>query len=133
MISGVVDTHAIIWYLFDDRRLSTAAQGFIDSAGERGDSIGVSPITLVEVIYLLEKGRLQAGTEPLIISALQSPESVFVEVPFDLAVAQALKRVERSKVPDMPDRIIAATALTLNVPILSRDAQIQVSGIDTIW
>jgi hypothetical protein len=33
----------------------------------------------------------------------------------------------------MPDRIIAATALYLRVPVISRDYEIQLSGVDTIW
>ena len=34
---------------------------------------------------------------------------------------------------DMPDRIIAATALTLGVPVISRDSKIQLSSVSTIW
>jgi predicted nucleic acid-binding protein len=37
-------------------------------------------------------------------------------------------------VPDMPDRIIAATALSLSLPLVTRDAKIQaVTTIQTIW
>jgi PIN domain nuclease of toxin-antitoxin system len=32
-----------------------------------------------------------------------------------------------------PDRIIAATALTLNLPLITRDAAIRAAGIETIW
>ncbi|WP_336389855.1 PIN domain-containing protein [Scytonema hofmannii] len=42
-------------------------------------------------------------------------------------------QVERAQVPDLPDRIIAATALYLGVPIISRDNKIQLSSINTIW
>lgn len=34
---------------------------------------------------------------------------------------QSLRQVYRSQIPDLPDRIIAATALYLNVPVISRD------------
>ena len=51
----------------------------------------------------------------------------------DLAVARSLGKVPREKVPDMPDRIIAATALSLGVPLITRDAAISASGIETIW
>ena len=44
-----------------------------------------------------------------------------------------LKSIDRSQIPDLPDRIIAATALYLNVPVISRDRRIQLSSIDTIW
>lgn len=35
--------------------------------------------------------------------------------------------------PDMPDRIIAGTALHLKLPLITRDHKIQLSQIDTIW
>jgi PIN domain nuclease of toxin-antitoxin system len=46
---------------------------------------------------------------------------------------QALRQVPRAQVPDMPDRIVAATAVYLGVPVISRDARIQSSIIQTVW
>lgn len=43
---------------------------------------------------------------------------------------QCLRQVDRSQIPDLPDRIIAATALYLNVPVISRDRRIQLSRIE---
>jgi predicted nucleic acid-binding protein len=34
---------------------------------------------------------------------------------------------------DLPDRLIAATALPLRVPVISRDRRIQASALDTVW
>lgn len=99
----------------------------------QANHIGMSPITLVEAIYLVERGRIPGETLPLIVGALQQPDSVFVQVPFDLEVAQALQQVSRAHIPDMPDRIVAATALHLSVPVISRDGRIQASSIQTIW
>jgi len=36
-------------------------------------------------------------------------------------------------VPDMPDRIIAATALHLDLPLVTRDRAIQAAGLKAIW
>jgi PIN domain nuclease of toxin-antitoxin system len=33
----------------------------------------------------------------------------------------------------MPDRIIAGTALSYGVPIISRDRKISASAVETIW
>jgi PIN domain nuclease of toxin-antitoxin system len=33
----------------------------------------------------------------------------------------------------LPDRIIVATALHLGVPLISRDRQIQLAEVETIW
>jgi len=48
-------------------------------------------------------------------------------------VVEALTRVPRTHVPDMPDRIIAATALHLGLPLMTRDRSIQRAGVRTIW
>jgi PIN domain nuclease of toxin-antitoxin system len=66
-------------------------------------------------------------------TALNAPQSIFAGLPLDLRVARALSQIDVFKVPDMPDRIIAATALHLGVPLISRDAKIQASNISTIW
>jgi hypothetical protein len=60
--SAVVDTHTIIWYLNADARLSGRAKRFIDEAGRRGMPVLISSISLVEVVYLCEKGRITLDT-----------------------------------------------------------------------
>jgi predicted nucleic acid-binding protein len=64
---------------------------------------------------------------------VESDDALLVEIPFDRNIALTLRQVDRSQIPDLPDRIIAATALNLNVPVISRDRRIQLSSIDTIW
>jgi predicted nucleic acid-binding protein len=51
----------------------------------------------------------------------------------DRAVVDAVEIVSRNDVPDMPDRIVAATALALQLPLVSRDARIRASQVQTIW
>jgi predicted nucleic acid-binding protein len=64
---------------------------------------------------------------------VESDDALLVEIPFDRNIALTLRQVDRSQIPDLPHRIIAATALYLNVPVISRDRRIQLSSIDTIW
>ena len=64
---------------------------------------------------------------------LRDPETVLTEVPFDSTVAEMMRLVPRGDVPDLPDRIIAATALKYGVPVISRDAKIRVAKLQTIW
>ena len=133
MILGVADTHAAIWYLFDDKRLSGTAGDFIDQAAEAGGRIAVSSITLAEIVYLIEKNRILANVYLDLRAALADPEHVFKETPFTADVVEAMRRVPRSDVPDMPDRIVAATAIYLDGPVISRDGRIRASRVQTIW
>ena len=66
-------------------------------------------------------------------SALDNPKHVFKEAPFTSDVVKAMQQVSREDVPDMPDRIVAATAVYLGVPLISRDSNIRASNVQTVW
>jgi predicted nucleic acid-binding protein len=110
MLRAVADTHTVVWYLYDDARLS-----------------------LAEMIYLIEKGRIDAAALTRLMAALDAADAVLVEIPFDRHVAQAMTRVARTEVSDLPDRIIAATALHWGIPVISHDRKIQKSTLTTVW
>lgn len=133
MLHAVADTHIIIWYLFADSRLSVTAHTLIEDTATAGDQIAISSITLAEIVYLSEKGRIAAATFTRLTNALDETNPMLVEIPFDRQVAQALYSIRRNEVPDLPDRIIAATALHLNVPLITRDHKIQLANVNTIW
>lgn len=133
MIALVLDTHAAIWLLHGDSRLSRHALEQIDAATQRGMQIAISSLSLVETAYLEEKGRIPVGTLEGLLALLSSAEPVLVEVPVTRHIIQDLMRISRISVPDMPDRVIAATAPSLGVPLVSRDGQIQDSEVVTVW
>jgi PIN domain nuclease of toxin-antitoxin system len=133
MLRAIADTHSVIWYLFDDGRLSTTAGAAIDEAAANGDQIGFSSISLVEIVYLVEKGRVDRTTLHRLIAVVDHSDAVLVEVPVDRHVAETMQRVSRTEIPHMPDRIIAATALGLGVPVISQDGDIRGSTVPTIW
>ena len=133
MSSVVADTHAIVWYLANDARLSQTAMHALDRASATGGPIYVPSICLVELTYLVEKGRLPSLARDRLIRALDEPFAPCRLVPLDRTVADALQLIDRSEVPDMPDRVIAATAAVLAVPLISRDAKIRASTVQTLW
>ncbi|MEM4284535.1 MAG: type II toxin-antitoxin system VapC family toxin [Candidatus Caldarchaeum sp.] len=133
MGSIVADTHAVIWYLAASPKLSPIALASLEATAQAGDVIYIASISLVEVIYLAEKGRLPEIALQRLSNALTDPAMSFAVVPLDLAIAQRVQQIPRDLLPDMPDRIIAATALHLNLPLVTRDQRIQAIGIKTIW
>jgi len=101
--------------------------------GRNGLEVGVSAITLVEILYLSEKGRIPIDAFNDVMVLLERPNAAFVEIAFDRSISRSMERILRSDVPDMPDRIIAATALHLSLPVISRDGRIRALNIETIW
>lgn len=95
--------------------------------------IGVSSITLAEIVYLAERGRIPADTLDSALAILADPESELVEIPFNHEIALRMGAVTREEVSEMPDRMVVATGLRYRVPIISRDGEIRAAGIQTIW
>ena len=133
-MSGIIaDTHAIIWYLTKSNRLSRVAFDFFESTIRNNEIIYISVITIVEIVYLVEKGKIPESAFQKLIDKIISDESSLEIAPLDLSVSQEISSVPRDMVPDMPDRIIAATALSLNIPLVTRDSRIRKLSISTIW
>jgi predicted nucleic acid-binding protein len=75
----------------------------------------------------------------------RNPIGLFADLKLDITDAEvALARRELwsnfprdietcSAVPEMPDRIIAATALYLGVPLVTQDLRIPATSLSTIW
>lgn len=133
MAAVVADTHAVIWYLLDQQTLSHDANAAIEQAVEAGDPIYLSTISFIDVIYLVEKARLPLKALERLNTALDSPNAALVCVPITVEISRTLGQISREAVPDMPDRIIAATAHHLGLPLITRDRKIQASQIKTIW
>ena len=129
----VADTHAAVWYLLNAKNLSSNAERAMDETIEAGRPVYVSSISLVEVVYLVEKGKLPNVVLDRLTSALSEPDSGFVIAPLNLSIALAILQIPRETVPDMPDRIIAATALDLGLRLVTRDSEISKTGIEIIW
>jgi PIN domain nuclease of toxin-antitoxin system len=113
MPAVVVDTHTIVWYLAGDPQLSKTAAEALDVATEDGEPIYVPSICLVEITYLIEKRRLSVAARDRLCRALDGPASPCQMVPLDRRLADSLEKVSRREVPDLPDRIVAATAVAL--------------------
>jgi PIN domain nuclease of toxin-antitoxin system len=133
-VSGVVlDTHTAIWYLVDSGNLSSHAGQVLDETIEVGEPLYLATISVVEMVYLVEKGRLSHQILEIIYREVQEPSGCLVPVPLHLGIASHLGEIPRSLVPDLPDRVIAATALYLGIPLVTRDAKIRSLPIATIW
>jgi PIN domain nuclease of toxin-antitoxin system len=119
--------------LQNDPRLGPNATQVFDECDQGTVIVYIPTICLVEIIYLQEKGRIPANLRTLLSSRLQAGTTGLALAPLTADVANAVARIPRSDVPDMPNRIIAATALHMALPLISRDHKIQLSAVPTIW
>jgi len=87
VIVGVADTHAALWYLLRNPRLSAPARNFMDDAANAGHDIPLSAISLAEIFYLIEKNRPVSAYDDLKI-ALADPDYVIAEAPITGAVVE---------------------------------------------
>ena len=128
------DTHAAIWYQSKDPKLSKAALAAMEATLQAGDPIVLASITLVEIAYLAERGRLPTLAFDVLEQDLNDPLGCFELAPLDLDVSRALRHIPRNLVPDMPDRIITATAFQRGLTLVTAGSKIRISGlVATIW
>ncbi|MDX2034163.1 MAG: type II toxin-antitoxin system VapC family toxin [Blastocatellia bacterium] len=129
------DTHAIVWYIDSPSSLSPKAAGAMDNAADDATQrIFISAISLIEIHYLTEKGRINTSILPKILAEIDDPQPIIEVIPIDRQVSDHLALIPRNAVPDMPDRIIAATSLMLSLPLVTVDTKIHaVAALTTIW
>ena len=134
MSDFVTDTHALLWHLSEDPALSTTAKGTFRLADTGQAEIFIPSIVLAEVVYLTERQRVPADQIDRIANLPDTPGSHYHAVALDTQIIQTMRRIPRETVPDMPDRIIAATALFLGLSLLTRDSRIaQLGMIQCVW
>ena len=122
----LVDTHVLVWVTSRNPKLGPKTQTMLDTS-EAG-SVLVSAITPWEIALLDKKGRL-----PLEMDVARWLEKVLGHprirlVPLEPAVAVESVRLPGDFHNDPADRIIAATARHLGVPLLTADEAILAYG-----
>jgi PIN domain nuclease of toxin-antitoxin system len=125
----LVDTHAILWWLAGEKRLSRAAKRILEDPANRR---WVSIASIWEIAIKMRTGRLttQDLTLRMIVDQLSEQEFVILPVRVaDLLQLEQLTQIHR----DPFDHMLIAQALEERVPILTTDAIIAQYPVKTIW
>ncbi len=104
----LLDTHVIVWMLFEDRRLGRRTRRLIDAGWSAGD-MAVSTMSYWEVGMRTQKGQLNFPLE-LDVWRREMLEQGLVEIPVHGGIAIRAGLLQDMH-GDPADRIIVATAL----------------------
>lgn len=126
----VADTHALWWYLRDPERLSAAAS-VVFRLVEGGNATLIVPAIVVAELYYLSVKLRQPMAPSTLMDDLASVGGIELS---DLGRTQ-LEWLDRLlEIPEMHDRLIAAEAIVLGAPVVSRDPVLVDSlQIETVW
>jgi PIN domain nuclease of toxin-antitoxin system len=127
----LLDTHVVIWLAQDYGRISTKAQSAIEEA-RNNSSLAISGITLFEIALLASRGRI--SLIPDVETVLPEIERRFTVFSITANIAMQAFELPANYPKDPVDRIIGATALIEDIPLLTADRAIRTSrAVPTIW
>jgi len=126
----VTDTHSLVWHMSDDPKLSREAKEIFQRADKAEELVFIPCIVFFELVYLTEKRRISADFDRF-LDLVSSSENYRIE-PLCLPIIEKSRQIPRESVPDPWDRLIAATSLHLNLPLITRDKSIGRIGLQII-
>ena len=125
----LLDTHVVIWWLNDDRKLSKSHAKLLERSERSGTALGVSAISLWEIAKLVERGRLEL-TRSIDDSLEQLETSALVTIlPLTGRVALESTRLGGRFHSDPIDQLIVATARCHGRALLTVDERSIDSGV----
>lgn len=123
----LLDTHIVIRWLADPKKLSREQRRVLDDAVRRGECVGVSAISLHEIALLGEgMKRICAGLNELFDELDTNP--AFRILPLTTDVAREVAALGDS-LRDPADRAIVATARIHRLRLLTADQRIIASDL----
>lgn len=127
----VTDTHALIWYMTDNPKLSKEAKRILSEK-----YIIIPCILFFELLYLIEKKKIIVDFDGF-LRIISSSRNYRIE-PICLPIIKKSRIIPKEIVPDPWDRLIAATSMHLKFPLITRDESLRDIGLrdiglDVIW
>jgi PIN domain nuclease of toxin-antitoxin system len=131
-MTHLLDTNAWLRVIARPEELSTAARELVSQRGIL--PFALSAISIWEVTLKARKGKLELlpSTDRWLQSALN--RAVIQVIPIDAVIARQANELPGTFHEDPADRLIAATALHLNLAIVTSDVNIRsYNAVRSIW
>jgi len=125
----VTDTHSIVWYFTNDPILSKRALDALEKTAKEGLII-IPAVVLAEMMFIAKKGKIVLNFEE-ILKIIEEYDNIEV-APLDIDILRVANKIEKEL--EMHDRLIVATALNHNTPLITKDRLITQSHLcPTLW
>lgn len=124
MTGILLDTHILIWWRLDSRRLSRDRVRRLQDLESRQEPVAISAISLWEIAMLSARGRIEIA-EPLDVWLGEIEGHALIEVlPLTARIAAESVRLGPDFHNDPADQLIVATARVLGLPLMTADERI---------
>ena len=130
----VTDTHALVWYMVNDPKLSQEAKNIFQKVDNMQEYVFIPCIVFFELLYLTEKKKVVADFDRFL--AMVSASKNYKIEPLCLPIIEKSRRIPREMVADPWDRLIIATSIHLKFPLITRDESlrnVRETGLEVIW
>lgn len=129
----LLDTHILIWDALAPERLSPAATTSLQQANQ-GDGMLIADISLWEIAMLMQKGRLQVAAESHTFLNLILAANRLTVQPISAQIASLATQLPRLVNADPADRLIVATAIAAQAPLVTADRNLHhAARVPIIW
>ncbi len=132
-VLAVTDTHSLLWHATGQpRKLGMRARDHFERTDRREAAVYVPTFVLAEVGELVHLGRVRLP-QPFAawLDALLGSK---VYIPADLSAEVVRGAHDLFAIAERGDRLIAATARTLDLPLMTRDGAIAACArVERLW
>lgn len=126
----VTDTHALVWYLTGDNKLSSKAKIIFTDLEQGKGKLIISVVVFLEVLVIIEKKKIKTTWQDFNNKVSQFPTAIIY--PIGLDILQEIDQIGMSL--ELHDRILATTAKIHEASLITRDPKIKkVKGVKTVW
>jgi PIN domain nuclease of toxin-antitoxin system len=124
----LLDTHTLLWWVSTPEALPPSLRDLLD---DRSNELLLSIATPWELAIKTNSGKLDAT------QILRDIESGQLKGDVEVLLAQVSQAIRAGLLPlhhrDPFDRLLAAQALDLGIPLVSRDPVFDLYGVQRIW
>ena len=128
-MQALLDTHALLWWLDGDKRLSEPARDFI---GEEANTVFVSAASAWEIPTKVRIGKLPGAVEAAAGLAAAVTSQGFTELPISITDGTWAGSLP-GPLRDPFDRMLIAQSMIEEMPIVTRDSAFAAYELELFW